>query len=296
MIYLVYTLKGATMKVALITNGFFVNQKTEEIRELLAGAFLSKGVILTQVRNSELIAGNGFSELKDVDAVLFWDKDVLLARHLENEGRLVINSSSALQICDDKALSAVVMAKANLPMPKTILSPFTYANIGFTDLKFLDNVIAKLSFPIVIKETHGSFGQQVYLARDYDALVAIVQKIAPRPMIFQQYIECGNSDLRLQVVGDKVVAAVKRESKNGDFRANATLGGIMTAYTPTSEERDLAIAAAKAAHAEIAGVDILQGDKPYLCEVNANAHFKRLMDATGIDVADLIAKYVMSRA
>ena len=114
-------------------------------------------------------------------------------------------------------------------------------------------------------------------------------------MIFQQYIECGNSDLRLQVVGDKVVAAVRRTSA-GDFRANATLGGKMTTYEPTSDEVELAIAAARAVGAEIAGVDILPGEKPLLCEVNGNAHFKRLMDATGVDVADKIVDYIISKA
>lgn len=283
------------MRVALITNGFFVNPKTEEIRELLANAFVSRNITLTQMRNSELIAGNAFSGLEQVDAVLFWDKDVLLARHLENEGRLVINSSQALALCDDKAHSSVIFSKAKLPMPKTIVAPFTYANIGFTELNFLDKAIDILGFPMVVKESHGSFGQQVYLARTKAELVDLVTKIAPRPMIFQQYIECGNSDLRLQVVGDKVVAAVKRTSANGDFRANATLGGIMEAYAPTLEQIELALSAARAVNAQIAGVDILLGDKPYLCEVNANAHFKRLMDATGVDVAGLIADYVISR-
>ena len=114
-------------------------------------------------------------------------------------------------------------------------------------------------------------------------------------MIFQQYIECGNTDLRLQVVGGKVVAAVKRRSLNGDFRANATLGGIMEKYLPTNEEISIAVEAAKAVNADFAGVDILPGDKPYLCEVNSHAHFKNLMDATGINAADFIANWVLEK-
>ena len=280
------------MNIALITNGFFVNPKTEEIRLLLVKAFEEKGVTPINLRNSDFLAGNIRHEAK-FDAVLFWDKDVLLAKYLENQGNKVINSSEALRICDDKGISAVTIASSGLNMPKTIVAPFTYANIGYDNVDFLKSVVKWLDFPIVVKESHGSFGQQVYLAHNYDELVELTKRIVPKPMIFQQYIECGSSDLRLQVVGDRVVAAVRRTS-NGDFRANATLGGTMTAYTPTKAEIDLAIDAAKAVGAEIAGVDILQGDKPYICEVNANAHFKRLMDATGIDVAAKIVDYFLS--
>ena len=282
------------MNIALITNGFFVTPKTEEIRLLLVKAFEQKGIMPIELRNSDFLAGNIKHEA-NFDAVLFWDKDVLLARYLEGCGYKVINSSEALKVCDDKGISAVTIANAGLNMPKTIIAPFTYANIGYDNVEFLKTVVSKIDFPIVVKESHGSFGQQVYLAHNYDELVELTKRIAPKPMIFQQYIECGNSDLRLQVVGDEVVAAVRRTSLNGDFRANATLGGKMTAYTPTKTEIDLAISAAKAVGAEIAGVDILQGDKPYLCEVNANAHFKRLMDATNIDVAAKIVDYVLSR-
>ncbi len=284
------------MNIALITNGFFVTEKTEGIRELLVKSFQKKGITLLQIRNDSCFAGNIEQRLPSLDAVLFWDKDVLLARYLEERGLRVINKSEALRICDDKALSSVELLSKGIPMPKTIVAPFTYANIGYGDkLEFLNKVTARLDFPIVVKESHGSFGQQVYLAKNYAMLVELVKKIQPRNMIFQQYIECGNSDLRLQVAGDEVVAAVRRTSLNGDFRANATLGGVMTAYKPTSAEVELALAAAKAVKAEIAGVDILPSDKPYLCEVNANAHFKRVMDATGVDVAEKIAEYVISR-
>lgn len=280
------------MNIALITNGFFVTPKTEEIRQMLVHAFDVRGVKLTQLRNDDFLVSNG-NGAQPFERVLFWDKDVLLARRLEGLNVKVVNSSSALQICDDKGLTSIVAADAGLSMPLTFIAPFTYANIGYDNLNFLDDVVRKIDFPIVIKESHGSFGQQVYLARNRKELEQTVRRISPKPMIFQQYVECGNSDLRLQVVGSEVVAAVRRTSVNGDFRANATLGGKMTAYEPTEAEKTLALDAAKALGVEIAGVDILPGDKPRLCEVNANAHFKRLMDATNIDVAGKIADYIL---
>lgn len=280
------------MKTALITNGSFITPKTEEIRLLLVKAFEDRGVKLIQLRNDECLACNE-KHTPSFDRVLFWDKDVLLAKSLEGMNVRVVNSSSALEICDDKGLTSIVARNCGLNMPLTLIAPFTYANIGYENLNFLNEVVRKIDFPIVIKESHGSFGQQVFLAHNFEELEATVRSIAPRPMIFQQYVECGNSDLRLQVVGNEVVAAVRRASINGDFRANATLGGKMTAYEPTKAEIDLALDAAKAVGAEIAGVDILPGKTPKLCEVNANAHFKRLMDATNIDVAGKIADYIM---
>lgn len=283
------------MRIALITNGFFITPKTEEIKGLLIKAFKNKCVEPVEIRNDAFMASSDI-ESCDFDTALFWDKDVILAKFLEERGVRVVNSSDAIRTCDDKGLTAVAAAAFGLPMPKTLIAPFTYTNIGYKNTDFLKEVTRQIDFPIVVKESHGSFGQQVYLARDFSELSAIVMKIAPKPMIFQQYIECGNSDLRLQVVGDKVVAAVKRQSMNGDFRANATLGGKMTAYTPTEAEVELALGAAKAVGAVIAGVDILPGKNPTLCEINANAHFKRLMDATGIDVASEIVDYVIKKA
>lgn len=277
------------MNIALITNGFFVSPKTEEIKNLLVNAFRKRGVKPIQLRNDEILVGSAAA--LPFDRALFWDKDVLLCKKLEFLGVRTVNSSEALANCDDKALTSVVAAEAGLPMPITVVAPFTYANIGYDNLDFLKAVTDKIDFPIVVKESHGSFGQQVYLARNFRELEALVREISPKSMIFQQYVECGNTDFRLQVVGDEVVAAVRRESLNGDFRANATLGGKMTAYKPTKAEIRLALDAAKAVGAEIAGVDILPGGM--LCEVNANAHFKRLMDATGVDVAGKIADYVL---
>lgn len=277
-----------------MTNGFFVTKKTEEIRTLLLNAFKARGVSAVEIRNDDTLVGDT-KKLRELnlDLALFWDKDVLLCKQLEKLGVRTINTSESIENCDDKGRIAVIASSCGLPTPRTFVAPFTYSNIGYTNYDFVPHVVSLLGFPMVIKESHGSFGQQVHLAHDERELMQIMRSISPRPMIFQEYIECGNSDLRLEVVGDEVVAAVRRSSTDGDFRANATLGGKMTRYEPTEDEIRLAVASAKAVGAEIAGVDLLQGRVPLLCEVNANAHFKRLMDATGIDVAGKIVDYVL---
>ena len=122
------------------------------------------------------------------DFVLFWDKDIRLARHLEILGLPVFNSSKAIEACDDKRLTHILLQKENIPMPKTIIAPFTYNNIGYTNLEFLTKAEEKLLYPFVIKEAYGSFGQQVYLVNSHEEAVARIEKIGAKPMLFQEFV------------------------------------------------------------------------------------------------------------
>lgn len=185
-------------------------------------------------------------------------------------------------------------------MIPTIVAPMTYENIGYTDMNFLDKVAEKFGFPLVIKECFGSFGMQVYMAHDMDELKKRVSDIGGKPMIFQKFIEKSSGfDVRLQVVGDEVVAAMYRYTDDGDFRANITHGGKMKSYEPDASEIKLATDTVKALGLDFAGVDLLfsnGADMPadMVCEVNSNAHFKNIFDCTGVNVADEIMKYIMS--
>ena len=143
-----------------------------------------------------------------------------------------------------------------------------------------------------MKDCFGSFGEQVRLVRNDDELSAEGRSSVPK--IFQEYIECGSQDLRLQVVGEEVVAAVRRKAVDGDFRANASHGGTMFPYSPTEEEIDIALDSAQALKADFLGVDILQTDNgPIICELNSNAHIRNITNATGIDVAGKIIDHAL---
>ena len=81
-----------------------------------------------------------------------------------------------------------------------------------------------------------------------------------------------------------------------DFRANVTIGGKMRNYTPTSEEKKMAVKAVKKLGLSFGGVDIIYGeDGPVICEVNSNAHFKNILDCTGVNAADEILKYIATK-
>jgi glutathione synthase/RimK-type ligase-like ATP-grasp enzyme len=99
--------------------------------------------------------------------------------------------------------------------------------------------------------------------------------------------------VRLQVVGDRVVAAMLRQSAT-DFRANVSAGGHMSPFSPPASFVDLAVRAARAVGADFAGVDLLfgAGEQPMVCEVNSNAHMRNIEQCTGVDVPAAIADHI----
>ncbi|OZU89818.1 RimK family alpha-L-glutamate ligase [Virgibacillus indicus] len=256
------------------------------------------------IKNNELLSFLGTNQLELLaaskmelpDYVVFADKDIYLARQLEQLGLRVFNSSHAIESSDDKITTYQQLAINKLPIPKTIIAPKIFAT-GRIDSKSIEEAIGKLGFPMIIKEAFGSFGEQVYLVNSEEELNLKVLELQGKAFMFQEFVSSSyGRDMRLQVVGDKVVAAMKRTAAN-DFRANVTAGGKMAAYQPTEQEEKLAILATKAIEADFAGVDLLFGpDKNALvCEINSNAHIHNMYDCTGINAADYIVEYILGQ-
>jgi len=289
------------MKGILIVNEFLRTNKFKEIHSWLQEAASKHGIELEIRSNAEMLAVIGEDAAKtdtEADFILFLDKDTRLAFYLEQLGYPVFNSSRAISICDDKAMTHLILMNSGIRMPETMIAPFTFENIGYTNYNFLNKVAGRLGFPLIVKECFGSFGQQVYLINSYDELLAKMRNIGPKPVIFQRFIKSSfGRDIRLQVVGDKVIAAMYRYSDKGDFRANLTNGAKMKSYIPTDRQCELALKACKLIGLDFAGVDILFGenDEPLVCEVNSNAHFKNIYDCTGVNVADAIIEHILSR-
>lgn len=284
------------MQGLLVTNAFIQSEKFRELYAHLANAAAQSGIVLRQASHAELCTAvyTRTFPAKLYDFVLFWDKDVLLAKGLENLGMRVFNSAQSILWCDDKSLTFQQLQAADLPIPKTVPAPKTFSSVGYPDLFFLEAVQDLLGFPMVVKECFGSFGHQVYLCRTPQQLKQLVAQKAGIPLLFQEAIqESFGRDTRINVVGGQAVASILRKSENGDFRSNLTLGGHMQSYTPSDEERTLALQAVKALGLDFAGVDILFGKNgPLLCEVNSNAHFITTLKATGIDMAQHIMRHI----
>lgn len=282
----------------VIYNGFLPGDKFYDFANMIHEAAVELGHESTILKNNELICFLENAKMKTIDSKLsfpdycvFTDKDIYLAKQLELLGIRVYNSARAIEISDDKIKTYQMLGAKNIPIPKTIFAPKTF---GFdVDEQFINEVRKILPFPFVIKEAYGSFGEQVYLIHNEKELKDCIQKVNGKPFMFQQFIETSyGKDIRLQVIGDRVAASMKRSSEN-DFRANVTSGAKMELYEPNEIEKELAIKATKAIGADFAGVDLLFGEhSPIVCEINSNAHIRNLLDCTGINVAYDLIKYI----
>jgi RimK family alpha-L-glutamate ligase len=278
----------------LVVNSFLKNAKFGELYDFLARAAEKKDCKLDLFSSAALFSPVGQAPLLEYDFCVFWDKDVHLCRALENSGLPCYNSSDAILFCDDKALTAERLAFAGIQTPKTLIAPKTYTNVGYCDLSFLDRVEEFLSYPMVIKERFGSFGAQVYLAKDRREAQERLSMIKGSEVLFQEYIaESFGRDLRINIVNGEMQGCMLRYNE-GDFRSNISNGGKMASYTPDPAFVRIAKEAANAVGAYFAGVDVLFGkDGPLVCEVNASPHFKSTYEATGVDLADKILESIL---
>lgn len=284
----------------ILYNGFWNEKKIPDPALRLEEAAKSHGLILKPRPNTAFSACLGdsvsVSGLEPGQLVLCWDKDVRLIRAMEAAGAHVYNCPDAVAVCDDKSATHLALSGKNIPMPKTMVAPMTYVSYGLAGNRFLEEAADKIGFPMVFKECFGSLGEQVYYIENKAKLEEKASQMKHRPFLLQEYIaESAGRDKRLYVVGNRVVAAMRRESKT-DFRANIGSGGTGYAYTPTSDEVELAIQCCTILHLDFAGVDLLDSNRGTLvCEVNASAHMAEITRCTGVDVADEIVKYVLKR-
>ena len=286
----------------IIYNGNLPGTKFLDYAQMLETEAIKNKSDVTLYKNNELLSlltTTNLSLLPDKelpDYVIFTDKDIYLARQLELLGIPVFNSAQSIETSDDKIATYQQLAIQQLPIPDTIIAPKIFAE-GFIEKSVTQSIIDQLGLPMIIKEAFGSFGEQVYLIQTEEELDRKIGELQGKPFLFQRFIEESTGvDLRLQVVGDEVIAAMKRKSAN-DFRANVTSGGTMEPYHPTNEEKKLAVQAAKAIGADFAGVDLLlgPGQSRLICEVNSNAHIRNLFDCTSINAAEFIVDYILKQ-
>ena len=210
-------------------------------------------------------------------------------RHFEQAGVLCVNSSTAIEIVKDKLRSSQMLSRAGLAIPDTMLVRFPIDEGLVTD---------NIGFPCVVKLVTGSYGEGVHLCEtigDYKKLMGFVDSLgAKKTMIVQEYLgERVGEDLRVLVIGGKVVGAMKRTAPVGDFRANITNGGTGSNYPVTDEIEFLARETAKALGLDIAGVDLLFDSRGFrVCEANSNPGFSGFEKYCATDVADAITEYI----
>ena len=281
----------------LVVNSFMKKDKFADIYQLLMNSATKRGVQLQLKTTTDLLCEVGAPlPCPKPNFVIFWDKDTVLAQKIEGEGIPTFNSSTAIALCDNKICTAIALTEHNVPHPKTVVAPKTFEGVGYNDCEFLHKAVDMLGFPMVVKEAYGSFGQQIYLAHNFDELKDIVAKISHKDFLMQEFVaESAGRDVRINVVGGKVVCGMLRKNNN-DFRSNITNGGTACNITLTEEQKAVALKATKALGLDWAGVDVMFGKHgPIVCEVNSNPHFRSTLNCTGIDLSEYILEYILDK-
>lgn len=196
--------------------------------------------------------------------------------------------SASYSIGHDKLLTQLKLQEHNIPMPQTYLSSADSSR----------RILERTTYPIVMKFPSGTQGKGVMFADSYSSASSMLDALSllDQSFIIQEYVECDESDIRAIVVGNNVVAAMKRKAVRGEKRANIHAGGTGVPYELDNYAKRIAIKAAEATGAQICGVDILEGPKgPMVIEINVSPGLQGITSVTGIDVADAIAKHLAEK-
>lgn len=291
------------MKAWVIYNGSLKLLKMNQLIEKLVVDAADVGLDLIAIKNNEIVPSmqaDGSLELiflkqvPEPEFVIFWDKDILLARLLEQKGYKLFNSARSIEVCDDKSLMHAELLNQNIPVPKTIFGPFSFDYNLISD-SYLDMIFQQLGERLILKESKGSFGMQVYMIESRKELAERIHQVGNRSFIMQEVVASSiGRDIRVNIVGNQVIGAMQRVN-DSDFRANITNGGVGRFLQLTKEQEEMALRAHNALGLTFSGVDLLYGpdEEPILCEVNSNVNFVSFELATGLDYAKPLLQHVM---
>jgi ribosomal protein S6--L-glutamate ligase len=288
------------MKIAILSKGS-ANYSTKRIKE----EALKRGhevlvvnyakCYMTVEKGNPVVYYKG-EKLIGIDAIIpriaqsYTKYGSAVVRQFEMQGVYTTTSSIAIVRSRDKLRAYQLLSKAKVGIPKTVFARET-ANF--------DEVIeASGGAPVIIKVARGTHGNGVVLAETRKAAKAVMQAFYVEGVNFlvQEFIEeSAGSDIRALVVGGKVVASMKRQSLDDDFRSNTHQGGVGKSVMLTVEEERTAIKAAEAMGLPICGVDMMRSKRgPLVLEVNSSASIKTPELVTGANVAEKIIEYIES--
>lgn len=287
----------------IIYNGALHVKKIENLVHRILEEAEMKGIDLEGVANNELLPAFNSSgkmilkslrKLQEPMFVIFWDKDILLARYLEMLGYRLFNSCEAIEACDNKALMHLKLT--GMRMPKTIIGPLAFFRQSLSN-RYFERIIEELGEEVILKESCGSFGMQVYKLKGVCEIKTKISEIENSHFIIQEVIRTSlGKDIRVNIVGDKIVGAMQRINTT-DFRANITLGGKGELIFLSDAQKKIALQAHKALKLDFSGVDLLFGKdgEPIICEVNSNVNFLSFESISGINLSSIILDYIVER-
>ena len=217
--------------------------------------------------------------------LLFYRINVI--RTLEMSGLTVVNSIEAFLNAVDKFRTSVLLSMNNIKTPETLVT-----ERGVDAMRYFEKV-----GKAVVKPVFGSQGKGMLLIDQKDSAWRAfkLQKYYEVPIYIQRFVEHGNRDIRVLVLGDRVLSAMYRVSKG--WKTNIAMGAKPVKAKLSEEIRELALKASRIVGAEVAGVDIVETpDGLMVLEVNACPEWTGLQQVTDFDIAEEIVKYVVSKA
>lgn len=295
------SLKGAIVNIVILSKGPG-NYSTKRLKEEAVNRGHNVRVLdyakcyVTLEQNNPVVRFKG-ENIGDVDVIIpriaasLTKYGSSIIRQFEMQNVFTTTTSIALARTRDKLRTTQLMAKAGVGIPKTVFARETADP---------DDVILQAGgVPLIIKVARGTHGKGVVLAETKKAAEAVMQAFYVEGVNFlvQEFIsESAGTDIRAIVVGGKVVASMKRQSLDDDFRSNLHQGGQGTPIKLTEEERKTARKTAKAMGLPICGVDMIRSDRgPLVLEVNASPGFG-IEKVTGHNVAEKIIEYIEQNA
>lgn len=223
-------------------------------------------------------------------SITFYGLAVL--RQFEMMGVYPLNESVAIGRSRDKLRSLQLLSRQGLGLPVT----------GFAhSTKYADDMINMVGgAPAVIKLLEGTQGIGVVLGETHNSAKSVIEAFrgVKVNILVQEFIkEAGGMDIRCLVIGDKVVASMKRQGTEGDFRSNLHRGGHASTIKITPEERSTAVRAARVMGLNVAGVDLLRSNHgPVIMEVNSSPGLEGIENATGLDIAGKMIEFLETHA
>jgi len=272
------------------TLGLFYTVIRPEEKWILEAA-AARGILVERLHDEAVtfpLVRNGFQADLVLNRSVSHSRSLYALRFFEHYGVPTVNPYDVVALCGDKVLASLRLEEAGVPTPRTVVALTPTAA-----LKALDEI----GYPAVLKPPVGSWGRLMAKVDDAEEAEQIIEHKSalgsPMHSIFyvQEYIEKPERDLRAFVVGEEIVAAMTRHSK--DWRTNAARGAVSVSLNPTPEMAELAMRAAHAVGGGVLAVDLMESpDGLVVHEVNPTPEFRALTTATGVDVAGKIVDYV----
>ncbi len=255
---------------------------------------------------TELVDGRLLSfELTDRDAknrfgdvvlqrCISYYRSLFLTRIMENFGAYVINNSNVSDVCGNKLISSMVLAKAGVPTPRTFVA---------LSSESVDQTANLVGYPVVMKPFVGSWGRMISIARDPQILDTIVElrESIPNPIehmyYLQEYVERPPRDIRAIVAGEEIIATVYRNASDNEWRTNVARGATTTSFKADKELTEIIHKAAHAVGGGILGVDVMESKNGYVVhEVNNTVEFKGAQAASKTKIAKKMIDFVIRSA